>query len=157
MCTDEDICAESTCEDGVQNGNETDVDCGGGDCPGCNTGETCVDDADCASFECKEAACFDIDDNPNSDAGAVADGEEQPGDTASGDGDTATIGEDTATVDGGGIGADVQFEAPVEPPSGCSCRAARPNQPIPKGGVLVTLLLLGLYMAHRRRERAGAE
>lgn len=38
----------STCGDGLQNGEETDVDCGGPDCAGCDLGESCetVDDCD---------------------------------------------------------------------------------------------------------------
>ena len=32
-----------TCSDGVQNGNETGVDCGGPDCAPCSTGATCTD------------------------------------------------------------------------------------------------------------------
>ncbi|MBX2871244.1 MAG: T9SS type A sorting domain-containing protein [Saprospiraceae bacterium] len=34
---------EPTCEDGVQNGAETGIDCGGPDCPDCPTGPTCED------------------------------------------------------------------------------------------------------------------
>ena len=34
------------CQDGVKNGNEADVDCGG-DCPACATGKTCRTDSDC--------------------------------------------------------------------------------------------------------------
>ena len=35
-----------TCDDGVQNGNETDVDCGGS-CAGCGEGKICEEPADC--------------------------------------------------------------------------------------------------------------
>jgi hypothetical protein len=36
------------CEDGEQNGNETDVDCGGPDCPvGCGDEQKCASDQDC--------------------------------------------------------------------------------------------------------------
>ena len=34
---------EPTCEDGIQNGNETGVDCGGPDCPACPVEPTCDD------------------------------------------------------------------------------------------------------------------
>ena len=37
-----DPCA-ATCSDGVQNGNETDVDCGGPECDPCSAGATCAD------------------------------------------------------------------------------------------------------------------
>ena len=54
-----------TCTDGVQNGLETDVDCGGSDCPAC---PTCTDgiqngnetDVDCGGSDCPACpTCFD--------------------------------------------------------------------------------------------------
>jgi hypothetical protein len=36
------------CEDGAVNGNETDVDCGGGTCPPCGGGKKCMSSTDCA-------------------------------------------------------------------------------------------------------------
>ncbi|MBX7082571.1 MAG: hypothetical protein K1X88_25425 [Nannocystaceae bacterium] len=42
----------ATCRDGAQNGDETDVDCGGDTCPGCDDGETCMDGGDCLSQVC---------------------------------------------------------------------------------------------------------
>jgi Cys-rich repeat protein len=39
-------CADR-CANGVQDGNETDVDCGGGRCPRCEFGQRCIDDSDC--------------------------------------------------------------------------------------------------------------
>ena len=38
-----------TCEDGVKNGKETDVDCGGDDCGACPPNDDCLDDGDCAT------------------------------------------------------------------------------------------------------------
>jgi hypothetical protein len=38
--------------DGVQNNNETDVDCGGGVCAACAVGKKCKVDADCVSMAC---------------------------------------------------------------------------------------------------------
>ena len=37
----------ATCSDGIQNGAETAVDCGGGTCDPCANGKTCKDDHDC--------------------------------------------------------------------------------------------------------------
>src|SRR4030095_6026889 len=34
-------CVAPTCNDGIQNGSETDVDCGGGGCPACANGKGC--------------------------------------------------------------------------------------------------------------------
>ncbi|MFT4309902.1 MAG: hypothetical protein ACMXYL_05450, partial [Candidatus Woesearchaeota archaeon] len=36
------------CKDGFQNNEETDVDCGGPDCPGCTAGKRCITTSDCA-------------------------------------------------------------------------------------------------------------
>ena len=44
------------CIDGVQNGDETDVDCGGS-CNGCEVDQTCAVDADCASLSCEATVC----------------------------------------------------------------------------------------------------
>ena len=41
-----------TCSDGVKNGHETDVDCGGPDCPPCAVGRGCLSRTDCASAIC---------------------------------------------------------------------------------------------------------
>jgi hypothetical protein len=40
------------CSDGLLNGNETDIDCGGPTCGSCLDGETCVRASDCASGVC---------------------------------------------------------------------------------------------------------
>jgi hypothetical protein len=42
-----------SCTDRVQNGNETDVDCGGGTCPKCGAGMKCQSRSDCASNNCE--------------------------------------------------------------------------------------------------------
>jgi hypothetical protein len=44
-------CKAPTCNDGVQNGNETDIDCGGG-CPKCNPGQKCGGNGDCVGGSC---------------------------------------------------------------------------------------------------------
>ncbi|MGZ3405619.1 MAG: hypothetical protein ACXVAN_04180, partial [Polyangia bacterium] len=40
------------CHDGVMNGSETDVDCGGGSCAPCSTGHHCAAPTDCTSMLC---------------------------------------------------------------------------------------------------------
>ncbi|MFW6197671.1 MAG: hypothetical protein ACOC5B_02285, partial [Myxococcota bacterium] len=47
--------AES-CSNGAQDGDETDVDCGG-TCPSCDTGATCAQGADCLSEICVSGVC----------------------------------------------------------------------------------------------------
>ncbi|MCA9524220.1 MAG: hypothetical protein KC609_24800 [Myxococcales bacterium] len=44
------------CGDGILNGNETSVDCGG-KCPGCDDGLPCVLPGDCKSGNCKDKIC----------------------------------------------------------------------------------------------------
>lgn len=43
-----------TCADAIQNGEETDVDCGGGTCDPCEDGQVCLGGDDCASGECND-------------------------------------------------------------------------------------------------------
>jgi hypothetical protein len=49
-------CAEPSCDDSVRNGDESDVDCGGG-CEPCGNGLACELPADCASEVCDDADC----------------------------------------------------------------------------------------------------
>ena len=46
------VCLDPTCDDAVQNGDETDVDCGGSCGPTCDTGEGCLASSDCISLVC---------------------------------------------------------------------------------------------------------
>jgi hypothetical protein len=45
-------CVDSQCADGRRDGNETDVDCGGGSCSACAVGKGCAADSDCTSMAC---------------------------------------------------------------------------------------------------------
>ena len=56
------------CTDGIKNGTETDVDCGGGSCPRCATGKTCASRNDCASARCAGGTCQTCT-NANTDCG----------------------------------------------------------------------------------------
>ena len=48
----------STCTDGVTNGTETDVDCGGDECIACEIGGVCIADVDCSgSAICVTGTC----------------------------------------------------------------------------------------------------
>ncbi len=46
-----------TCTDGVKDGAETDVDCGGPSCPTCKDGRACVTETDCVSLTCSAGIC----------------------------------------------------------------------------------------------------
>jgi len=50
-------CNAPGCGDGVLNGAETDLDCGGGSCLGCDPGEACVLPRDCLSGVCTGGTC----------------------------------------------------------------------------------------------------
>jgi hypothetical protein len=52
-----DTCQAATCDDGIQNGDETDVDCGGDTCDACDPGQMCVDGDDCTSAGCDGNTC----------------------------------------------------------------------------------------------------
>ena len=57
MCTNSLTSANATCVDDVQNGSETDIDCGGSVCPACSMGSRCVASSDCASSWCDAGIC----------------------------------------------------------------------------------------------------
>ncbi|MCB9734948.1 MAG: hypothetical protein H6745_20365 [Deltaproteobacteria bacterium] len=50
-------CAAPTCQDGVANGDETDLDCGGVDCSPCGFGLLCDGAGDCADDTCANGRC----------------------------------------------------------------------------------------------------
>ncbi len=47
----------ATCNDGIQNQNEADVDCGGGNCATCGVGASCTQNSDCNSLNCVGGMC----------------------------------------------------------------------------------------------------
>jgi sugar lactone lactonase YvrE len=55
------------CADGVMNGEETDVDCGGPTCEACGTGQGCQAPSDCVSMTCDAGTCVD----PSCEDGAM--------------------------------------------------------------------------------------
>ena len=44
-----------TCSDGIRNGSETGVDCGGPHCPPCTIGQTCAHNTDCLTARCGDS------------------------------------------------------------------------------------------------------
>jgi hypothetical protein len=58
-------CQPPSCTDGLHNGAETGVDCGGGACPTCALGGACAVSADCQSGNCVASKCVKpFDDEP---------------------------------------------------------------------------------------------
>jgi formylglycine-generating enzyme required for sulfatase activity len=54
---DASTCVPAGCSDNVKNGNETDVDCGGGACGKCADGQLCSVPGDCTSNGCCSGTC----------------------------------------------------------------------------------------------------
>ncbi len=52
ICSAGNTCIPATCTDGMKNGPETDVDCGGGTCDPCDTNKDCAVDTDCFHGDC---------------------------------------------------------------------------------------------------------
>jgi hypothetical protein len=46
-----------SCDDRIVSGPETDIDCGGSQCPPCADGQACKKDEDCAEGECEGSRC----------------------------------------------------------------------------------------------------
>lgn len=51
-CDGSHLCVSLQCQDGVKNGSETDVDCGGTVCAACADGRSCMAGSDCSSTFC---------------------------------------------------------------------------------------------------------
>lgn len=51
------VCLPPKCDDGIRNGTESDIDCGGDTCLPCSAGDGCVSGADCYSGVCQGQAC----------------------------------------------------------------------------------------------------
>jgi hypothetical protein len=61
-----------TCSDGIKNGSETDVDCGGS-CPRCANGKACIVANDCISGTCSGGQCIPC--TPTQTCGSDAQGQ----------------------------------------------------------------------------------
>lgn len=80
-----------SCENGIQDGDETDVDCGGSCGDTCGTGQGCEGDDDCLSTECGAGmTCED----PPSCTNAILDGDETDVDCGGPDCDPCDDGDD---------------------------------------------------------------
>jgi hypothetical protein len=51
------VCEVPSCHDGMKDGQETDSDCGGPNCPACGDGLHCVTTTDCTSLVCTGLVC----------------------------------------------------------------------------------------------------
>ncbi len=57
-CGPDGICDRASCEDGIQNGEETDVDCVGSECiTRCDQAQGCQTNADCDQLRCTNGLC----------------------------------------------------------------------------------------------------
>lgn len=53
----EGVCTEASCNDGLQNGFQTGIDCGGPNCDACEIGAQCKENSDCDSGYCDDGTC----------------------------------------------------------------------------------------------------
>jgi hypothetical protein len=51
------VCELPTCHDGMKDGQETGIDCGGPTCPACPAGQGCLSGTDCQSLVCTSMIC----------------------------------------------------------------------------------------------------
>ena len=51
------LCAAPSCMDKLKSGAETDVDCGGANCPDCELAQACAGPSDCKSGTCDGGLC----------------------------------------------------------------------------------------------------
>lgn len=51
------VCTVPECQDGIRNGEESDVDCGGSSCPPCALGQSCTQNAECVNLSCVGTVC----------------------------------------------------------------------------------------------------
>ena len=103
-------CTLPTCTNGMKDGQESDVDCGGL-CPTCGTGRGCRLNTDCTSRTCTNGLCqpLPVDASADArDANVVSDG------NVPRDGDVLA---DTNTLDASGSDSDVDAEADAGPTS----------------------------------------
>ncbi len=56
-----DTSPQPSCDDNTQSGDQTDVDCGGSQCPPCEVGKNCQTASDCATNLCVEGVCTEPD------------------------------------------------------------------------------------------------
>lgn len=57
-----------TCTDGILNGDETDVDCGGPSCKSCKEGQSCRIDNDCGGNTCVDEKCVALSSDCDADS-----------------------------------------------------------------------------------------
>lgn len=65
--------SSATCTDTIKNGNETDVDCGGGTCPDCADTKVCLVAGDCLSNRCDSGFCRSCSDGVKTGAETAVD------------------------------------------------------------------------------------
>ncbi len=107
-----------SCEDGLKNGSETDLDCGGEECTACGLGLVCEVNADCASGRCDAGVCVEgnLCGNGDLDFGETCDGDCP---VSCNDNDFCTV--DTLTGSADECTAECQYESVVSCTDGDGC------------------------------------
>src|SRR5579872_2969500 len=81
VCNGSGTCVSTHCMDGLQDGDETDVDCGGATCSPCADGKKCLAGRDCVSRDCRLDICV---------AAVCGNGAREPGEQCD-DGNTTNL------------------------------------------------------------------
>jgi hypothetical protein len=82
---DQGECVVASCTDNARNGNESDTDCGGPDCPRCPGGSRCETPSDCLNNECTDGRCV---------SESCGNGQVDSGEDCDDQGESATCNED---------------------------------------------------------------
>jgi hypothetical protein len=150
-------CAGPSCSDGVQNGTETDTDCGGNDleCSRCPSGDSCQVDGDCASQNCTGQVCISCGDGVRNGGETDIDcgGADPacircaPGDTCSADADCASGACQNGTCCGGSQGDCTRCAQRLSPTIDCNV----PAEGVDSTGVINCNAFLGCLSANAAR------
>jgi hypothetical protein len=114
------VCVAPTCTDGLQNGNETDIDCGG-PCAKCAIGDGCSVGADCQSGLCSAGICQAptclADDFNRANSATVGNGWLEVGEFTGNDSCGVPVCSTQASI----VGSRVALSASVGSDYGCGC------------------------------------
>ncbi len=106
----------ANCSDGTRNGTETDIDCGGADCPACMDSQACEEASDCTTGVCQEGSCLSASCGDEIVSPAIGE------DCDEGGVDTAACDRDCSLPECGDGLVNSQFGEQCDPPlqNGCS-------------------------------------
>ncbi len=136
-----DTCLAATCMDMVQNGDESDVDCGGSCGATCANGDACSADSDCMSMHCDSNLCATEPVDAGMPDSGMADG--GTGDAGMGDGGAGDGG-----ANNGDAGTPVPSAGAI---GGGGCTVAAGNEQAPSAPSQIAFWVVAALFAVRRK------